>query len=204
MNTSIRKCTYFYKGSEFYLKISKVNVCEDCPVFDGLWEFCQISAGGSLAAASELNSGRADIAINWSGGLHHAKMSEASGFCYVNDCVLGILELLKCHTRVLYADIDIHHGDGVEEAFYTTDRVMTCSFHKFGDYFPGTGDIGDIGYGPGKYYSLNIPLHDGMDDESHREIFDAVMTKVMVLEVFENTENNRLIVEIRNGINLER
>ncbi|KAK4524976.1 hypothetical protein GAYE_SCF07G2880 [Galdieria yellowstonensis] len=159
--------------------IRKFNVCEDCPVFDGLWEFCQISAGGSLAAASELNSGRADIAINWSGGLHHAKMSEASGFCYVNDCVLGILELLKCHTRVLYADIDIHHGDGVEEAFYTTDRVMTCSFHKFGDYFPGTGDIGDIGYGPGKYYSLNIPLHDGMDDESHREIFDAVMTKVM-------------------------
>ena len=60
-----------------------------------------------------------------SGGLHHAKKSEASGFCYVNDIVVAILELLKRHSRVLYIDIDIHHGDGVEEAFYTTDRVMT-------------------------------------------------------------------------------
>lgn len=55
--------------------------------------------------------------------------------------VLGILELLRQHPRVLYIDIDIHHGDGVEEAFYSTDRVLTCSFHKFGDYFPGTGDV---------------------------------------------------------------
>jgi acetoin utilization deacetylase AcuC-like enzyme len=64
------------------------------------------------------------------GGLHHAKKSEASGFCYINDIVLGILQLLRVHQRVLYIDIDIHHGDGVEEAFYTTDRVMTTSFHK--------------------------------------------------------------------------
>ena len=74
----------------------------------------------------------ADICINWAGGLHHAKKSEASGFCYVNDCVLGILELLKHHQRVLYIDIDIHHGDGVEEAFYSSNRVMTLSLHKFG------------------------------------------------------------------------
>lgn len=80
-----------------------------------------------------------EICINWGGGLHHAKKSEASGFCYVNDIVLGILELLKYHQRVLYIDIDVHHGDGVEEAFYTTDRVMTVSFHKYGEYFPGTG-----------------------------------------------------------------
>ena len=64
-----------------------------------------------------------------------------AGFCYVNDIVLGILELLKYHQRVLYIDIDVHHGDGVEEAFYTTDRVMTVSFHKYGEYFPGTGDL---------------------------------------------------------------
>ena len=66
----------------------------------------------------------------WAGGMHHAKKSEASGFCYVNDIVLGILELLKRHERVLYIDIDIHHGDGVEEAFYSTNRVMTLSFHR--------------------------------------------------------------------------
>lgn len=92
----------------------------------------------SLGAAY-LNKQINDIAINWSGGLHHAKKHEASGFCYINDCVLGILELLKHYERVLYVDIDIHHGDGVEEAFYTTNRVMTASFHKFGEYFPGTG-----------------------------------------------------------------
>ena len=103
---------------------------EDCPVFDGLYEFCQISTGGSVAGAVKLNKQQTDIAVNWAGGLHHAKKSEASGFCYVNDIVIAILELLKYHQRVVYIDIDIHHGDGVEEAFYTTDRVMTVSFHK--------------------------------------------------------------------------
>lgn len=73
-------------------------------------------------AAQRLNHGLCDIAINWSGGLHHAKKNEASGFCYINDLVLGILELLKYFPRVLYIDIDVHHGDGVEEAFYLTDR----------------------------------------------------------------------------------
>ena len=67
-----------------------------------------------MLAARSLNAGDCDIAINWSGGLHHAKKNEASGFCYINDCVLGILELLKRYERVLYLDIDIHHGDGVE------------------------------------------------------------------------------------------
>ncbi|KAK9028392.1 hypothetical protein V6N11_068197 [Hibiscus sabdariffa] len=75
----------------------RFNVGEDCPVFDGIFGFCQASAGGSLGAAVKLNRGDADIAINWAGGLHHAKKSEASGFCYVNDIVLGILELLKFH-----------------------------------------------------------------------------------------------------------
>ncbi len=75
-----------------------------------------------LGGAVRLNQNVSDIVINWAGGLHHAKKNEASGFCYINDCVLAILELLKVHQRVLYIDIDIHHGDGVEEAFYTTNR----------------------------------------------------------------------------------
>lgn len=94
-----------------------------------------------IEGAARLNNGSCDIAVNWAGGLHHAKKTEASGFCYVNDIVLSILELLRYHPRVLYIDIDIHHGDGVEEAFYTTDRVMTVSFHKHGEYFPGTGEV---------------------------------------------------------------
>lgn len=163
-------------------QLKRFNVGEDCPVFDGLYSFCQTYAGGSVGGAVKLNHGNCDIAINWAGGLHHAKKCEASGFCYVNDIVLAILELLKVHERVLYVDIDIHHGDGVEEAFYTTDRVMTVSFHKFGDYFPGTGDVRDIGHASGKYYSLNVPLDDGIDDESYQSLFKPIMGKVM--EVF--------------------
>merc|ERR1712004_884397 len=147
---------------EYNKQMQRFNVGEDCPVFDGLYEFCQLSAGGSVASAVKLNKQATEIAINWAGGLHHAKKSEASGFCYVNDIVLAILELLKYHQRVLYIDIDIHHGDGVEEAFYTTDRVMTVSFHKYGEYFP-----------------VNFPLRDGIDDEAYEMIFQPVMAKVM-------------------------
>ena len=117
------------------------GIGDDCPIFDGLYEYCQTYTGGSLSGAARLNQGCADIVANWAGGLHHAKKNEAEGFCYINDIVLAILELLKTYARVLYIDIDIHHGDGVEEAFYTTNRVMTVSFHKFGEYFPGTGDV---------------------------------------------------------------
>ncbi|KAH9107138.1 hypothetical protein LEN26_002515 [Aphanomyces euteiches] len=163
-----------------YLRqLQRFNVGEDCPVFDGLYEFCQLYASASIGGAARLNDNSADIVINWSGGLHHAKRSEASGFCYVNDCVLGILELLKEHQRVVYIDIDIHHGDGVEEAFYTTNRVMTVSFHKYGEFFPGTGDVKDVGYGEGKNYAVNFPCRDGMDDESFCSIFRSVMSKVM-------------------------
>ena len=63
---------------------------------------------------------------------------------------------------MLYVDIDVHHGDGVEEAFYATGRVMTVSFHKYDEYFLGTGDLGDIGTGKGQYYDVNIPLRDGI------------------------------------------
>nr|POE92315.1 histone deacetylase rpd3 [Quercus suber] len=157
----------------------KYNVGDDCPVFDGLFEFCGISAGGSMEGAARLNRGKCDVAVNWAGGLHHAKKSEASGFCYINDIVLGIIELLRFHPRVLYIDIDVHHGDGVEEAFYSTDRVMTVSFHKYGEYFPGTGELRDIGVGAGKNYSVNFPLRDGVDDTSYKGIFEPIIKWVM-------------------------
>ncbi|GBG80875.1 hypothetical protein CBR_g31431 [Chara braunii] len=161
-------------------EIARYNLGEDCPVFDGLFEFCRVYTGGTIDAAHRLNHGMCDIAINWSGGLHHAKKFEASGFCYINDLVLGILELLKHHARVLYVDIDIHHGDGVEEAFYHTDRVMTVSFHKYGDaFFPGTGDVKDIGEKEGKYYAVNVPFKDGVDDGCFLRMFKPIMQKVM-------------------------
>ncbi|KAL1616386.1 histone deacetylase [Diplodia seriata] len=157
----------------------KYDISGDCPVFDGLFEYCSISAGGSMEGAARLNRGRCDIAVNWAGGLHHAKKGQAGGFCYVNDIVLATLELLRVYQRVLYIDIDIHHGDGVEEAFYTTDRVMTCSFHKFGEFYPGTGHLLDIGIGKGKKYAVNVPLRDGITDEAYRGIFEAVISDIM-------------------------
>merc|ERR1719400_2180680 len=165
----------------FSKSLTHYNVgAADCPVFDGLYDFCARYTGASLDAAEKLVNDQADIAINWSGGLHHAKKFEASGFCYVNDIVIGILELLKVHPRVLYIDIDIHHGDGVQEAFYLTDRVMTVSFHKYGNYFfPGTGDMYELGAEAGRYYSLNVPLKEGMDDENYDFIFKPVMKDVI-------------------------
>lgn len=165
------------KESPQTLKKFGVGETTDCPIFEGLYEFQSSCAGASVDAAAMLNHGQCDIAVNWSGGLHHAKRAEASGFCYVNDIVLGILELLKYHARVMYIDIDIHHGDGVEEAFYVTPRVMTVSFHKFGDYFPGTGDITDIGAGPGKHYAVNVPLDDGVDDDTFHQLFKPIISK---------------------------
>lgn len=71
---------------------------DDCPIFDGMYQFCQLYSGASLDGARKLATGQTDISINWSGGLHHAKKFEASGFCYINDIVLAILELLRCFT----------------------------------------------------------------------------------------------------------
>lgn len=164
----------------FTKQLSMFNVGDDCPVFDGIYDFCSMYTGATLEGAVKLNNNDCDIAVNWSGGLHHAKKYEASGFCYVNDIVIGILELLKYHPRVLYIDIDIHHGDGVQEAFYLTDRVMTVSFHKYGNYFfPGTGDMYEIGSECGRYYSLNVPLREGMDDNTYMSVFKPVIQQVI-------------------------
>ncbi|EAX96869.1 acetylpolyamine aminohydrolase, putative [Trichomonas vaginalis G3] len=156
------------------------NIGFDCPVFDNIFEFCQISAGGSISAAQRLNYNLADVAINWAGGLHHARRDQASGFCYIADCVLGIMELLKYHPRVMYIDIDIHHGDGVEEAFYNTDRVLTVSFHKYGkEFFPESGHISDVGINSGKYYAVNVPLRDGMTDEAYHYLFKPIIRNLI-------------------------
>jgi len=158
----------------------KVGDNSDCPVFPGIYNYTQIYTGGSLDSAQLINDGQHTICINWAGGLHHAKKSEASGFCYINDIVLCILELLRFHPRVLYIDIDVHHGDGVEEAFFTTNRVMSVSFHQYGkDFFPGTGHHDSIGEGDGKNYCLNVPLYPGINDEMFVDLFRDVMTQVI-------------------------
>ena len=161
---------------------------DDCPLPTDdysralLWKYCLSVAGASWHAASLLveseNEHHADVAINWGGGRHHAHAGKAGGFCYVNDIVLAIKRLLQSQSidasgiptpsRVLYIDIDIHHCDGVQQAFYSTDRVMTASFHRNSPgFFPATsgfvrekGEIDTAGFG----YNLNVPLPTGIDD----------------------------------------
>ncbi|KRZ58363.1 Histone deacetylase 3 [Trichinella nativa] len=152
----------------------------DCPEFFGVLEYCRAVAGSSLSSARVMNARTSDIIINWNGGMHHAKSYEASGFCFINDIVLAILELLKVYDRVLYVDIDCHHGDGVEEAFYTTNRVMTVSFHKYGDFFPGSGRLEDTGLDEGEKYAVNVPLNSGIGDANYVTLFRMVIiTKIV-------------------------
>ncbi|KAI4726592.1 histone deacetylase [Aureobasidium sp. EXF-10728] len=163
----------------------------DCPVFDGMQEYLFLYTGATMEAVSALTNNQSDIAINWSGGLHHAHKSEASGFCYINDIVLGILELLKCHQRVLYIDIDVHHGDGVEEAFASSDRVMTLSFHRYGIidedskekhlFFPGTGALNSNGNenSIGNHFALNVPIPKGIDDDQFLHLFESITGRTL-------------------------
>jgi acetoin utilization protein AcuC len=149
---------------------------EDNPIFEGVFEFSRLVTGASLQAAELVDSGEATIAFNISGGLHHALASRASGFCYINDPVIVISSLLKKGRRVAYIDIDAHHGDGVQDAFYRTDKVLTISLHESGNYlFPGTGFESEIGEGEGRGYSVNIPMPPSSDDELFVYAFNEVV-----------------------------
>jgi acetoin utilization protein AcuC len=138
----------------------------DNPIFAGMLDWSRLIAGASLKAAELVDSKEAEVAFNISGGLHHAMARRASGFCYVNDAVLVIKSLVARGRRVAYIDIDAHHGDGVQDAFYNTEKVLTISLHETGQaLFPGSGFEHENGAGEGKGYSVNVPLPPDTDDE---------------------------------------
>lgn len=148
----------------------------DNPIFPGMYAWSQLCAGGTLQAARLVASGEIDIAFHIAGGLHHGMPSRASGFCYVNDPVIAILDLVRRGYRVAYVDIDIHHGDGVQAAFYDTDQVLTISLHESGRYlFPGTGFEVEIGDREGRGYAVNLPLPPGVDDDVFIMGFAAIV-----------------------------
>jgi acetoin utilization protein AcuC len=148
----------------------------DNPVFNGVYEWSALCAGASLQAAALVGEGRAEVAFNISGGLHHAMPSRASGFCYINDAAIAIKYLAGLGKRVAYVDIDAHHGDGVEFAFYDTNKVLTLSVHESGQWlFPGTGLVTDIGVNSGKGFALNMPLPPSTGDELFLKVFDEVV-----------------------------
>jgi acetoin utilization protein AcuC len=132
--------------------------------------------GATLKAADWVAEGSVDVAFNHSGGGHHAASNCASGFCIFNDVAIAIKHLLAKGLRVAYIDIDAHHADGVQNAFYDSDQVLTISLHETGRLlFPGTGEPSEIGVGAGKGYSVNIPLAPYTDDEVYLWAFDQVV-----------------------------
>jgi acetoin utilization protein AcuC len=148
----------------------------DNPVFRGLWEVAQLVAAGSLLAADVVARGDAQRAFHFAGGLHHAFPNRASGFCYVNDAVLAILRLREHGLRVAYIDIDAHHGDGVQHAFYGDPDVLTVSTHERGErLFPGTGFVREAGEGRGVGFSVNLPLEAYTDSSVYLPAFEAVV-----------------------------
>jgi len=152
----------------------------DNPVFPDVYDWGMSVAGGSIDCAKAVLAGRAKRAFNMSGGLHHAMPSRASGFCHVNDVVLAIHELLRAGKRVAYVDIDAHHGDGVEQAFYTRADVLTISVHQSGyTIFPGSGFVEDLGNGPGKGYAVNVPLHPGAGDAAYERALEEVVLPLL-------------------------
>jgi acetoin utilization protein AcuC len=148
---------------------------DDCPVFAGLYDYAVLATGATLAAAGLILSGSAELAFNPSGGYHHAGPERAAGFCYINDVVLAGIILAEGGKRVLCLDVDVHHGDGVADAFYARRDVMTMSFHESPKVlFPGTGFEDEIGTGDGKGYCVNVPLPIGTYDEAYMKAFEAV------------------------------
>ena len=152
----------------------------DCPVFPGLYDYAALACGASLTGADLILSGEAKVAFNPSGGYHHAHRDAAAGFCYLNDVVLACMRLAGGGKRVMFIDVDAHHSDGVQAAFYDRADVMTVSFHESGKtLFPGTGWTDEIGAGDGEGYSVNVPLPAGVYDEAYVATFGAVAEPLM-------------------------
>ncbi len=153
----------------------------DNPVFEGMHEASALVAGATLAAAQAVWSGSALHGASIAGGLHHAMRRAASGFCVYNDPAIAIRWLLAAGAeRVAYVDVDVHHGDGVQAAFYDDPRVLTISLHEHpATLFPGTGLPTETGEGAGVGYSVNVALPAGTGDAGWLRAFDAVVPPLL-------------------------
>lgn len=149
----------------------------DTPAFPGMHETASLLAGGTLQAARAVMRGDTAHAFNSGGGLHHAHPDRASGFCIYNDLAIAIAAVVQeFEAKVLYLDFDVHHGDGVQAAFYDDPRVLTVSLHETGKYlFPGTGGVLEMGAGAGLGYSVNVPLAAFTQDDSWIAAIEALL-----------------------------
>jgi acetoin utilization protein AcuC len=151
---------------------------EDNPVYPGMHDIAALTCGASIQGIEAVLSGRQLRTFSIAGGMHHAHRSRAAGFSVYNDAAVGIAVARQRHPglKVLYIDIDAHHGDGVQEAFASSADVLTVSIHESGLHvFPGTGFPGEIGYGAGEGFSANVPLPMGATDECFELAFNEVV-----------------------------
>jgi acetoin utilization protein AcuC len=153
----------------------------DNPVFSGMHEATSLVVGSTLLAARKIAEGEATRAVNIAGGLHHAMPASASGFCIYNDCSVAISWLLdNGFERVAYVDTDVHHGDGVQTAFYDDPRVLTVSLHQHPfTLWPGTGYSAEIGTGDAEGTSVNLPLPPRTRDSGWLRAFHAVVPALL-------------------------
>ncbi len=175
----IRKAQeYSAPGAKWYAMDTPFGLgTVDNPLFDGMHDASAYSVGGSLVAAEMVMEGRAKHAFNVAGGLHHAMPQLASGFCVYNDVAVAIASVRAKHRcRVMYVDIDAHHGDGVQHVFYESPDVLTVSFHESGEYlFPGTGSVYEMGRGAGYGFSVNVPFEPLTFDQVYLEAFREIV-----------------------------
>ena len=171
----------------------------DNPPRRGVYRHAALAVGGVTQACHAVLTSEFAAAFVPAGGMHHHAMRDrAAGFGIFNDCAIAILDLIEQGLKVLYVDIDVHHGDGVQAALYNTDRALTLSIHESGAWlFPGTGAPDEIGIERGKGYSVNVPLAPGTDDNIWHSAFDAI-----VPPVFEAFNPDFLITQL--GIDTHR
>ena len=154
---------------------------EDTPAFPGMHEASARVVGATVACAEAVWTGAADHGVNIAGGLHHAMPGAASGFCVYNDVSVAIAWLLANGAeRVAYVDVDVHHGDGVERAFWDDDRVLTISIHETGrTLFPGSGWPEDTGGPRAKGSAVNLALPAGTGDSGWLRAFHAIVPPLL-------------------------
>jgi acetoin utilization protein AcuC len=149
---------------------------DETPVFAGMYETAALKVGAAMTGARLIVEGQMDVAFSFAGGMHHARPALASGFCIFNDAAVAINWLLRQGLRVAYVDIDAHHGDGVQAAFYDTDQVLTISLHQAGIlFYPGTGFPEEIGSDAGYGYSINLPFMIYTSEELYLRAFRQVV-----------------------------
>ena len=148
----------------------------DTPAFPGMDQATRWHVGGALRGARLIAEEGAKRVLQLGGGFHHAQRNCASGFCIYNDVAIAIDSLTRHGLWVAYLDIDVHHGDGVQQILYEDRRVMTISLHESGQFlFPGSGDVHELGSGLGRGLKLNVPLEPFTEGDSYLEVFDHVV-----------------------------